>query len=230
MDAYKDYRESQLNPPEEEDWSRPYSWYLRGWLPAEKDARILDLGCGEGNLLAVFRKMGYENVEGLDLRQEAVEVCQRRGFQARCQDVRHALKGDSQKYDLVLAIDLLEHLTRDEIVELFVQVRGALRPNGAVVVQVPNLASPMGAGIFFGDITHQTGMTPDSLWQMMWTAGFRNGEIRQTGPGFWGLKSALRYVLWQMLCQSLRLWTLVETGSLRTGVLTRVMIGRFTVA
>src|SRR5215217_3510941 len=52
-------------------------WYLRGWLPAATaDTRVVDIGCGPGNLLAVFERMGYEDALGVDSSHEQVVVAQ----------------------------------------------------------------------------------------------------------------------------------------------------------
>ncbi len=40
--------------------------YLKQILPADKSARILDIGCGYGNLLYGMREAGYKNIQGID--------------------------------------------------------------------------------------------------------------------------------------------------------------------
>ena len=42
-------------------WGRAYGWYLRGWLPARRDAAIADLACGQGRLLYWLKSLGYTN-------------------------------------------------------------------------------------------------------------------------------------------------------------------------
>jgi len=48
-------------------WGLAFEYYLRGWLPAEKNAAILDLACGDGKLLYFFEKRGFTNLSGVDV-------------------------------------------------------------------------------------------------------------------------------------------------------------------
>src|SRR5438105_9531837 len=53
--------------------------YLRGlikrYFPSDRRARIMDLGCGKGALLAQLRDQGYEYLFGVDVSPSQVEVC-----------------------------------------------------------------------------------------------------------------------------------------------------------
>ena len=49
-------------------------------LPADKDIRILDMGCGIGGYLKVFYDNGYRNIEGVDLSDEDVAYAHAHGI------------------------------------------------------------------------------------------------------------------------------------------------------
>jgi len=51
-------------------------------------------------------------------------------------------------------------------------------------------------------------------------------EVRAAGPGLWSVKSAVRYLLWRMVCFLMRLWHVIECGSAGPSVLTRVLLAR----
>ena len=53
---------------------KAYDHYLRGWLPESKDAAIVDLACGSGDLLRFFKQRGYTNIHGVDVSPEQVEL------------------------------------------------------------------------------------------------------------------------------------------------------------
>src|SRR4051812_38912149 len=55
-------------------WGRPYRHYLKGWLPENKDANILDVACGGGRLLHFYKCMGYEEFAGVDISPEQVRL------------------------------------------------------------------------------------------------------------------------------------------------------------
>lgn len=48
--------------------------YLR-YLPKDKNARILDLGCGMGHYIYALKKIGYSNVAGVDASESNVRFC-----------------------------------------------------------------------------------------------------------------------------------------------------------
>src|SRR6185436_9566291 len=59
---------------EADHWGMAYDTYLRGWLPANKNAAIVDLACGYGRLLRFFAARGYTNVQGVDISPEQVAL------------------------------------------------------------------------------------------------------------------------------------------------------------
>ncbi len=42
-------------------------------LPAKKDIKILDIGCGFGSWVKVMHQAGYQNAEGIDLSEEQIQ-------------------------------------------------------------------------------------------------------------------------------------------------------------
>lgn len=48
--------------------------YLK-YLPKDKNAHILDLGCGMGHYIYALKKMGYCNVAGVDASESNVKFC-----------------------------------------------------------------------------------------------------------------------------------------------------------
>jgi len=225
-DFYNNYQKNFGESASAGDWSKPYGWYLRGWLPLDQEANILELGCGEGHLLAVFKRWGYRQVRGIDFRHEAVAFCQTRGLDAEVADVRTYLKGRSGEFQLIIALDVLEHLSLEEGLMLLENIYQALCPGGAVILQVPNLASPFGGAIYFGDLTHRTGFTETSIRQLLGLGGFAQVEVRPAGPGLWSVRSGVRYLLWLVVKHLFWLWHVIECGNPGPLVLTRVLLAR----
>lgn len=92
--------------------------------------RVLDVGCGAGGLLGPLSR--YGEAVGVDMEPEMVDVCRRRGFEARVGDATEPL-GESQ--DLVCLFDTIEHVP-DDVLALR-RAREALAPGGLVCVSVP---------------------------------------------------------------------------------------------
>ena len=76
----------------------------------------------------------------------------------------------------VTATDLLEHLTKPEVLATFDAAAAALRPGGRFIARVPNAVSPFGGHIRYGDFTHETWFTARSVRQLAAAAGF--GPVR----------------------------------------------------
>jgi 2-polyprenyl-3-methyl-5-hydroxy-6-metoxy-1,4-benzoquinol methylase len=122
----------------------------------DTSARVADLGCGFGSLVFCLREMGWTNVEGVDISPEQIELAHRLGVsEVRLGDVAAFLEEREGTLDVVFLMDVLEHLTRQELFDALDGVMRALAPGGRIVTHVPN-----GAGIFpgrvrWGDLTHE---------------------------------------------------------------------------
>jgi SAM-dependent methyltransferase len=95
--------------------------------------RILDLGCGTGTMLAHLRRFG--EVQGVDADERAVKFCRSRG-EDRVQLLRaRTLPFPDHTFDLVTALDVLEHIEDDE--GALQEVARVLRPGGTLLATVP---------------------------------------------------------------------------------------------
>ena len=96
---------------------------------------ILDIGCGSGLLVDMLVGEGYEST-GLDFSAEAINFARthKRGVY-----VCGAVNDIWAKYDLIIMSHLLEHI--DNPVRYLRQVAQLLKPDGLLLVEVPNLDS-----------------------------------------------------------------------------------------
>src|SRR3989344_4089949 len=138
-----------MNQPEYSkmaDFERTYWWHkgklfliknlIEKYFPNDKlSLEILEIGCGAGQITKFFTN--YGKVIGLDISEEAVEFCRQKGLK----DVFQAdiLTLDVGKYlgkfDLILALDVLEHIQED--VEVMKKVNTMLKDGGLFFVNVP---------------------------------------------------------------------------------------------
>ncbi len=107
---------------------------LRRSLPRTEGLRILDAGCGTGINLEYLAEFG--KVSGVDFAEEAIQFCRRRGNQ----DVRQAdltkLDGwDAEEFDLVTALDVIEHIDDDH--SALQELARVTRPGGHILITVP---------------------------------------------------------------------------------------------
>lgn len=179
-----------------------------------KSAAILDLGCSDGALLAHLQSNGFTNARGVDCSAEQARALLARGGAAEQGDLIPALAANPAAFDAILAIDVIEHMTKPERAHLSHLLRMALKPGGLLVVRTPN-GDGVGAGwIVHGDLTRETTFTELSLGQYLRAFGFTELRFRETGPLHHSLKSRISWIGWQVLRAAAQLGSLIQTGHL----------------
>ena len=186
-------------------------------FPKNKQAKILDLGCGYGALVYLARKMGFLNSTGIDISSEQIEVAKKLGIEGIEQDdIMHALeKIPYETIDCLVTFDVLEHLTRDEIISLVDAARKVLKPKGRWIIHAPNAESPFGMRMRYGDLTHEIAFTHTSISQLLLSSGFTRVSCFEERPIVHGLKSLTRCLLWTILRSLLSFYLIVETGDIK---------------
>lgn len=200
--------------------------YFGKLLPSDKNAAILDIGCGTGSFVYFLQKIGYPRSQGIDVSVEQIETGRALGIEhIQCADLHTFLADKNEVYDCIIARDVLEHFTRQEIFEILFAVRAALRPGGCFVLQSPSGEGIFYTSIFYGDFTHEMAFTQSSLQQICRNTGFSRVECHPTGPVPKGLVSSIRWLLWQLIVLKTRFYKMVETGSSR-GIFTQNLIAK----
>jgi SAM-dependent methyltransferase len=95
--------------------------------------RILDVGCGTGANLEMLGKFG--EASGVDVSSNALEFCRKRGLSQVKQGLAEDLPFAEESFDLVTALDVVEHL--DDDVAGLKEMRRVLRKGGRALFFVP---------------------------------------------------------------------------------------------
>lgn len=153
---------------------REYGLQLGAWLPQSCEARILDAGCGEGLLLRYLVQRGYSNTIGLDLSPQNIEICRAFGMhQVQQGDLQDTpLLAQVGEFDLILLLDVVEHLPKQRAIAILQRLRLALRPHGSLIVRTPNAGSIGGLHQSFDDLTHEFVITEKSARSLFMGSGF----------------------------------------------------------
>jgi SAM-dependent methyltransferase len=171
-----------------------------------------ELGCGPGFFLQYLQKRGYTNAEGVDLSAEQTAIAVRNGMNAQAGDVFESLKNLHGKYDIIIAFDLLEHFTKDELLILSKLVFSALRPGGMFLIHTPNADGFLPGRSLYGDLTHVTLLNQNSLVQLFSFAGFDRYEFQEAGAAPVNLKGAFRFISWKILRFFINAMKTIEFG------------------
>ena len=146
------------------------------WQPMEcrVDMSVLEVGCGTGLFLAYLKTKGLAEVLGIDQDKElASYIPEIAADHFRAGDIWEFLdKGvEGRTFDRIVMMDVLEHFSAVDGQNLLKGLSAILKPEGRILIKVPNLSSPWGLQHHFGDLTHMTGYTPVSMRQLALSAG-----------------------------------------------------------
>lgn len=216
----------KFDPGASAAWGRAYRHYLRGWLPQANTASIVDVACGGGMLLDLMHRRGYTNLRGVDLSPSQVAIARQVIQNIEQNNAIGYLGRHPNTFDLVTALDVIEHLYKDEVMRFLDAAYAALRPGGRLVLQTANADSPWGVMHRYSDFTHEIAFTPVGLGRLMKLAGFGSIEAREAGPIPFGSGpvSTARAGLWQVFRLGFKFWNVVELGVPGSGILTRIFL------
>ncbi len=151
----------------------------------DRDQSILDIGCGCGSLLLALREQGYVNCVGLEISQDLQEYGKQTfGVDIHLGDWLSYLESSDETLDVIIALDVLEHLNRDILGRVLTASRNRLAPGGRLILRMPNALCPFALPTLYGDLTHQFLMVPKTLEYLLRGAGFEGPvSIKETRPG-----------------------------------------------
>ena len=152
------------------------------FAPYRQTNRLLDLGCGAGNLLLAAQKNGWE-AQGLDVASNAIQHVRELGFEVFHGELRDA-QFPSAHFDVITAAELLEHLP-DPRAELK-EIARVLRPSGLFWTTTPHAQglSARVLGLKWRCISppeHLQLFSVNGLKSLLHEVGFRETRVQTTG-------------------------------------------------
>ena len=154
-----------------------------GRLEGGKDAFVLDVGCGRGELLALLSEAGVP-ARGIDVNGEMVALCRERGFEAEQSDALSYLQSlpDASLGGLV-AIQVVEHLEPGYLTRFLETAFHKLRPGAPLVLETINPACWMAFfEAYLRDLSHAQPIHPDTLRFLVQASGFSSVDVQLRAP------------------------------------------------
>lgn len=140
----------------------------KGYLPKDKNAKILDIGAGRGFFYFSLKKAGYTKAHAVD-RFPTFKECKKG-------DITKKLPFKDKSFDIVISRDIAEHILDSE--KFFNEQHRILKPGGIIIVMTPN-AQYMSLGAFYEDYTHVRPFTPKSLFEALQMHNFTNIRVER---------------------------------------------------
>lgn len=154
--------------------------------PRSRSARLLDVGCGNGEFLRIATTLGYQ-AAGIEFDAKACAIARAAGF-----EVVHArIPGSGmpqEDFEHVTLNHVIEHL-HDPVAAL-VEIRALLKPGGRIWIKTPNIDAPGHA--LYADAwrgleppRHLVLFGANALVQALRAAGFTEPKLLAPAPEAW---------------------------------------------
>ena len=111
-------------------------------MHVDPSAPVLDVGTSAGTNLRMLRDLGFDDVTGLDLSEDAIRFCLDKGLGTVKQGDVTAMPFADESFALVIASDIIEHV--DDDARALAEIARVLRPGGTVLITVPAFPSLWG--------------------------------------------------------------------------------------
>ena len=180
-----------------------------------KQDKIIDLACGYGEVVYFFENRGFENIRGVEISKELVDLSKELG-------VKNVVEGDIYEYlnnvednsiKVFVMKDIIEHFEIEDLTNLLKLMRKKMKQDGFIVGHVPNGSGIFGMLIKYNDLTHKIAYTKKSLEQLSRICGFAKTNVYEDKPLTLGLKGAIRKLAWKILKLPFTLLYYIETGN-----------------
>ena len=132
VDGYDEHMKSTIEGAES------FYKFTASLLPTEKNAKVLDLGCGTGlELEEYFSVNPLADVTGIDLTEVMLESLKEKFSDKNiitiCGSYFEVPFGE-ELFDAAVSVESLHHFTKEEKIPLYTKLRNALKPGGYFIL------------------------------------------------------------------------------------------------
>jgi O-antigen chain-terminating methyltransferase len=139
--------------------------------------KVIDLGCGRGELLEVLREAGIPAV-GVEANADQAAAARAKSLEIVEADLfEHLQSLPDESLDAIVSAQVIEHIPFDRMVALFHLSHRKLREGGVFIAETVNPHCTAAFKFFYMDATHVTVIYPEVAQFVAETAGFAHVEI-----------------------------------------------------
>lgn len=155
---------------------------LGGYFDAKAASglKVLEVGPGVGEFVSYAQSIGIKHIDILDKDKDII-VNLKGGYRKSIRNAYSSvssLKNSQDRYNFVVLIQVLEHISLDCQAETLNILYRSLKKNGKLLIVVPNANNPLGLIERYGDIQHKVSFTSRSIRDLIFESGIRNDETK----------------------------------------------------
>lgn len=173
-----------------------YEQRVSKYLPKDRTAAILDLGCGGGDFLYYLHSKGYTNIYGIDVSDESLVIAGKKGLSKYIakDEIFSFVQNTDKKFDFILMQHVIEHMYTEDACELVENVYKILNKNGKLVLITPNASNPNATFMRYSSITHRILYSDLSMTELL-SVAFNKIEVIGINRPCYGVFRTLIYGL-----------------------------------
>lgn len=144
---------------------------------------VVEIGGGRGELQALFKNESISSYS-VDTDRAMVEQTRAKGFDVRLGDgIAHLRDLPDGGAGGVIAVQVVEHLTRRQLEELFSLCAKKVEKGGRIIFETINPQSLLAlSSNYFRDLTHVWPLHPDTLAYVMELSGLKVVDVKMLSP------------------------------------------------
>lgn len=169
-----------------------------------KNGRVLDMGCGVGDILFLLKKLGFK-AHGLEIDKNAVSIAREKGLDVKLGTFEVTEGYDDNYFDTIRLYHVIEHL--NDPVGCLRIARRKLKIGGELIIATPNARclSRFIFGRYWSSLDsprHLFIFSPKSLSLLISREGFQVASIEYNTS--LGLLGSLHFVIFELLKKRIR--------------------------
>ena len=152
-------------------------------LKSRKDISVLEVGPGLGEFIKYLNSVGVKDIDVIDNDRNVLKNLKIKFSISNSyfSDNVISVKNKLRKYDLIVLIQVLEHISPKIYFSAVKVLYSKLKKKGTILMVVPNANNPLGSVERYGDLQHQMAFTSQSLKDLVMGSGITNYNVEIRG-------------------------------------------------
>lgn len=146
-----------------------------------KTSKIIDIGCGEGRGLIALKKIGFNNLSGVDISSEKISMACSHDIDGRVIDFHDLTIYPTQSFDYLFCSHAIEHSIHPQLV---VQECLRIAKNGLFIVPIDDKPQPE-----LGQSPHTSNFATEQQWVCLFdkycTRNHKHESQERLGKEIW---------------------------------------------